>query len=584
MTPCRLTNVFVVTLLACSGAKPTKSSDAGVNDDQARQHRFEEAIQSPLEYLTDIRKSEDAAQKIQLSVLKSLCSSFTQAKPPKDRLTHDFLGRWPSKLPNLELSERVITAKTIKSNLTVYNATAFSKAIEDTLSRWIYVQRCGAGLAKFKLLAKDDAWGIINLSFSGQFKDDRIESFSSESRVRFRYVKDKWLIRAFDLGVLQQVSSRKPLFVNVARETGVSLRRSKRVESAILAQRGARTLETIGGVAVFDHNRDGRDDFAAWNHKRTLQIFVNDGVAGFDRIMDPIPAKHVGLFQLFIDLDGDQIAEIVSTEIASCQKGIAEFPVYKRRGKRYRRQRGVLKFRHTCEATDQVKFQSIAVADVNRDGHLDLFFSGFSHRHSKGLSHNRFRSTSGEANRLFMGRGKLRFSEEAKVRGLSGHSFSYAASFLDYDHADGPDLYVVNDYGRNVLYLNNGEGHFKPANVAIAKNGQSMGVSHVDINGDGELDLYVSNMYSKAGNRIVPLAKAGLQPETYAELLQVAQGNNAFIRQPNGGFVDKAKELSIAKGGWAWGHVFFDADLDGDRDLYVVNGNLTHLDTRAPDY
>jgi hypothetical protein len=53
MTPCRFTNVFVVTLLGCSGAKTTKSSDAGVNDDQARQHRFAEAILSPLEYLTD---------------------------------------------------------------------------------------------------------------------------------------------------------------------------------------------------------------------------------------------------------------------------------------------------------------------------------------------------------------------------------------------------------------------------------------------------------------------------------------------------------------------------------------------------
>jgi len=477
-----------------------------------------------------------------------------------------------------------LSTQTIKSDGTLLNSDKFTTAFQTSTDRWTYVQRCSLGLAKFKLISEEDAWGLVHVKLAGLFVDNTYESLLNQSRISFKRVEGKWLIDAFDVSEFKQTSTQKLAFVNVSAETGVNLRRNRHVDSVITAQTSARKLETIGGLAVLDFNYDGREDFAAWNQRRTLQIFINDGIAGFDRVIDPIPAKHVGLFQLFIDLDGDRMPEIVSTEIASCRRGVAEFPVYKRVGKKFRLKPGVLKFRRKCAALDQVKFQSISVADVNRDGHLDLFFSGFSNRHSKGLNHNRFRSNSGEPNRLFMGGGKLRFTEEAKERGLLGSSFSYAATFLDYDRVNGPDLYVVNDYGRNVLYRNDGVGNFSTVDISLTKNGQSMGVSHVDINGDGELDLYVSNMYSKAGNRIVPLAKSELKTETYEELLSVAQGNNAFIRQADGSFVDESKNLGIAKAGWAWGHVFFDADLDGDRDLYVLNGNLTHSDLKAPDY
>ena len=42
--------------------------------------------------------------------------------------------------------------------------------------------------------------------------------------------------------------------------------------------------------------------------------------------------------------------------------------------------------------------------------------------------------------------------------------------------------------------------------------------------------------------------------------------------------------LSVNAGGWAWASLFYDLDNDGDRDLFVTNGNTSHRDPNAPDY
>ena len=76
-------------------------------------------------------------------------------------------------------------------------------------------------------------------------------------------------------------------------------------------------VETMGGLAVIDWNEDGH--LAVWNRQRTYQLFINDGTGGFRTILDPMPSESVGLFNLFIDLDGDGRKELVSSELAGCE-------------------------------------------------------------------------------------------------------------------------------------------------------------------------------------------------------------------------------------------------------------------------
>ncbi|MEZ4466159.1 MAG: VCBS repeat-containing protein [bacterium] len=332
-----------------------------------------------------------------------------------------------------------------------------------------------------------------------------------------------------------------------------------------------------------DANRDGFPDLFAWNRRRTLQLFVNDGRGGFLKEDALLPPPAVGYQQLWLDLDGDGTDELVSSELLGCAHDRGQFGIYQRRGQGLTRV-GSLEFDLSCVDPGRAIYQHISAADVDQDGRVDLLLAGFGNHLSRRANFNHFDGRNGERNLLFMNQGGLRFSEEGRARGLTGTRFSYVTAFFDLDDDGDQDLYVANDFGPNELFENVGGGRFKRVSTGpMIENGQSMGLTVADFDGDLDLDLYVSNMYSKAGKRIVPLARGRLSPATFKTLEGLAAGNTLYAREGDA-WVERAADLHIAKAGWAWGQAFFDADNDGDRDLYVVNGMTSHSQERENDY
>ena len=128
----------------------------------------------------------------------------------------------------------------------------------------------------------------------------------------------------------------------------------------------------------------------------------------------------------------------------------------------------------------------------------------------------------------------------------------------DYNGDGRPDLFFTANMVDNALYLNRGDWKFEDvtrrAGVGKPNACWSAGATVVDINADGKLDLYVSNMMHG-------------QPDLRRNLLYVNQGNDA---QGVPRFREMAGAYHLQSEGFSAQTVFFDYDNDGDPDAYVM--------------
>jgi hypothetical protein len=119
-----------------------------------------------------------------------------------------------------------------------------------------------------------------------------------------------------------------------------------------------------------------------------------------------------------------------------------------------------------------------------------------------------------------------------------------------------PDIFFTANQGSNKLYLNKGGFTFEDISAKagfIDKKQFSTGVVMADINHDGWLDIYICN----AGNMHDP------------ELRK----NQLFINNHNLAFTDSAGEYGLADDGYSTQASFFDYDLDGDLDCFIINNS-----------
>jgi hypothetical protein len=239
---------------------------------------------------------------------------------------------------------------------------------------------------------------------------------------------------------------------------------------------------------------------------------------------------------------------------------------------------------------------SVSAADYDGDGLLDVYFSTyasdmfFEHPDSpeKFLTPEQARefrqrlrdshwlqSRVGPPSLLLQNKGNGRFGLAPASKQVEVWRNTYEATWADVDGDGRPDLYVVNDFGTNNLFHNEGGGHFSDvtAQAGVADLGFGMGASFGDYDNDGQPDLYVSNMYSKAGQRILDF----LGPDG-AEFKPMARGNSLFHNE-HGRFErvsgTKPPAVMVEKAGWSWGSQFVDVDNDGFLDIYALSGYYT---------
>ena len=135
----------------------------------------------------------------------------------------------------------------------------------------------------------------------------------------------------------------------------------------------------------------------------------------------------------------------------------------------------------------------IALFDFDGDGRIDIYFVNGSLLNP---SPNQIDASEVKPkNRLYRNLGNWRFADVTDSAGVGDVSYGLGAVAGDYDNDGDLDLYVSN-FGPNVFYENNGDGSFSawPSDCLISNGSRfSAGVCFVDIDRDGNLDLYVAN-------------------------------------------------------------------------------------------
>jgi hypothetical protein len=186
--------------------------------------------------------------------------------------------------------------------------------------------------------------------------------------------------------------------------------------------------------------------------------------------------------------------------------------------------------------------RTCACGDIDGDGDLDLFVGNFILNGSKA------------PNFLYLNRGDGAFDEVNEGDIVTDLQATYGSSFVDIDDDGDPDLFLSNIAGsdHNALYINDGRGRFTKrtdGELVKAASRPSKGHAFGDYDLDGDLDLVIAN---------------GTEAEVdLRNFLYLNDGAGRFVPVVEGDLVDTPN----ISAGVAWS----DPDLDGDLDLFIAN-------------
>jgi hypothetical protein len=340
-----------------------------------------------------------------------------------------------------------------------------------------------------------------------------------------------------------------------------------------------------GGVAIGDVNNDGFADIFLTSNFEDNKLYLNKGNKTSIQFEDV--TKQAGIVGkkfwstgvTFADVNGDGFLDIYV-----CNSGSRDA-----RGNQLYINNGVKNGKVTF--TEKAKEYGLedggfsthaAFFDYDRDGDLDMYSLNNSFTPMDRLGYANLRN---ERDKL--GGDKLfrndngHFTDVSEAAGIYGSliGFGLGITIGDVNNDNWLDIYISNDfYERDYLYINQKNGTFKEdlENEMPHISLSSMGADIADINNDGNLDIFVTDMLPEGDER---LKKTTTFDGYDLNEFKVKQGyhhqsarNMLHVNNGDGTFSESGELAGVHATDWSWGALMFDMDNDGQKDLFVANG------------
>ena len=214
----------------------------------------------------------------------------------------------------------------------------------------------------------------------------------------------------------------------------------------------------------------------------------------------------------------------------------------------------------------------LATFDFDQDGDLDIYFLNGAPLRGTVVNET-------PRNALYRNDGGWRFTDVTVQSGLGDAEYGLGVTVADYNDDGHPDVFL-NNFGPNALYRNNGDGTFTSVTLeAGVREGGTVGAgaSFLDIEGDGDLDLYVANYIKFSYTANPPSVFRGRKvypgPVVFPD-----EPDQLFRNDGDGTFTDISRQSGIAAhAAWGMGTATADFDEDGDTDIVVANDSTRNF-------